>query len=259
MRNLVLEKFRKGEPSIGTFTHFKTSVTADALSYTGLDYIIVDGEHSPMGDSEIDEQVAIASARGITPFVRLRDTQRNTVLKALDVGAQGLIIPNIKTMEQIQNLVEWGKFVPVGERGMCYSRGDGWSFEEGSKGKSIQEYFEYYNENTLIIPQCETVEALAIVEEIAATEGIDGLFIGPFDLSISMGIPMGFDKPEFQEAIARILKACKDNGKICICFTPDPETAKTRIAQGYDSVTIGLDVSVMITAYQQMVAAIKGE
>lgn len=250
MNNRIQKKFKEGKPSVGTFCHLNNTIAVDALSHTGLDYVILDEEHSPALEPVLDPLVMAADARGYSPIVRVRDIQRSPVLKALDVGAHGLIVPYVKTLDQVKQLVEWSKYKPVGDRGMCYSRVDGWSMGEDIRGMTPEEYFDYYNEQTLLLPQCETVEALEIVEQIAATEGIGGIFVGPLDLSISLGIPLQFDHPRFQDALKRILAACQDNGIISMCFCGDAKTAQMRVEQGFDSVAVGLDVMFLQSLYK---------
>lgn len=109
-----------------------------------------------------------------------------------------------------------------------------------------------------MIPQCETQGCLEHIDEITAMEGVDGIFVGPFDLSIALGIPMQFDAPAMKEAMARILEACRRNHKMAFIFCGDAATARQRAAEGYDSVTTGLDALMLTNAYRDMVRAIRG-
>ena len=256
MKNLILEKAANGEPSFGTFTQLKSSVVIDMLACTEFDYFVIDMEHAPLGTDEADELIALTAARGKSPVVRVNAIERSAVLKALDSGAHALIIPNLKSMDEARRLVEWSKFAPLGERGYCPTRDGAWGagpqFEDGMKG-----YMAYANENTLIIPQCETKECVEIVEEITALEGIDGLFVGPMDLSINLGVPGDFDAPVFKEAVARTVKACKDNGKMCMGFAGNTDLARTYINNGFSSIAYGLDVSMMFSAYTAAIKELK--
>ena len=113
------------------------------------------------------------------------------------------------------------------------------------------------NQRCKVIPQCETREALEQVEEIAALEGVDGIFIGPCDLSIDLGIPLQFDHPMFLAAVERILKACKDNGKEAYIFAGNMDDAAKWAGMGFDSVAYGLDASVIIESYRSLVRAFR--
>jgi 2-keto-3-deoxy-L-rhamnonate aldolase RhmA len=250
MKNIILEKAAKGIPSIGTFSHLKSSVMIDALAYTELDYIILDMEHAPLGTNEADELVALAAARGFSPVVRINTIERSAVLKALDSGAHGIIVPNLKTIEEAKQLVEWGKYAPEGERGFCPTRDVAWGAAPQFEGGMVS-YMKYCNENTLILPQCETKECVEIVDEVAALPGIGGLFIGPMDLSINLGVPGQFDEPVFKEAVAKTVAACKKHGKLSMGFAGNADLANAYIKEGYSSVAYGVDIMMLQGAYAQ--------
>lgn len=256
MTNRIIEKAAKGEPSIGTFTQLKSSVVIDALAFTDLDYFVIDMEHAPLGPDEADELIALTAARGKSPVVRVNTIERSAVLKALDSGAHAIIIPNLKDMEEAHMLVEWGKFAPLGERGYCPTRDVAWGASPQFEG--MIEYMARANKNTLIIPQCETRECVEIVDDVTSLDGIDGLFIGPMDLSINLGVPGDFEAPIFKEALARAVKACNDNGKLCMGFAGTPELAKQYMENGFSSIAYGLDVMMMQSAYNSALAEIKG-
>ena len=114
------------------------------------------------------------------------------------------------------------------------------------------------NEKVLMLPQCETKEALEQIEEIVQIEGLDGIFIGPFDLSISMGIPGQFDHPEFKKAVSRIMQACKNAGKLCMIFVSNVADAKYYIEESIDAVAYNLDTNVYTEAYRRIVNEIRG-
>lgn len=109
----------------------------------------------------------------------------------------------------------------------------------------------------MLIPQCETLECLADIENIVSVEGISGIFIGPFDLSLAMGIPAQFDRPEFKEAITKVLTVCHEKNKPVFIFAPNKETARLRLEQGFDSVTVNGDLNVMTEAYMEIVKSIR--
>ena len=131
---------------------------------------------------------------------------------------------------------------------------DGWGTDPQG---SVLDTMAHFNAETLVIPQCETAEALADIEAIAATEGVDGIFIGPFDLSISMGMPGDFENPQFKAALERILAACHAAGKPCLIFTGDGAASAARFAQGYDGVAMSLDTMLLISGVRAQIAAAK--
>ncbi|MCI8808874.1 MAG: hypothetical protein HFF84_01885 [Oscillibacter sp.] len=250
--NKLLEKFEKGEPSIGTFAQLNSAQVVECLGRTGLDYVLIDTEHCMAYPGVVSASITAADAAGLTPLVRINEITRSVVLQALDYGAKGLIIPAVETVEQVQKLVKFAKFQPVGNRGFCPTRDGGWGYDEVSL-QGTEAYFAQCNRETLLIPQCETVGCLEHIEEIAAMEGVDGIFVGPFDLSIALGCPLEFDSERMCSALERVQSACKKNHKMAFIYCNSAEEAKRRASQGFDSMTMGVDTVALIDAYRQMV------
>lgn len=250
--NRFLEKYRRGEKSLGTFTHLLSASAVEALARAGMDYVIIDIEHSPIGVEHAAELVGTADGAGLAPFVRVDEISRSPVLKMLDVGAAGLIVPQLETVEQAKRLVGWAKFAPTGNRGYCPSRDGGWGYDANYHG-GMESYMDWADRNTLLIPQCETAGCLENIEEIVAIDGVDGIFIGPFDLSIALGIPGRFDDERHINAVERVRLACKKAGKPCIMFCGTAEAAAGYFKQGFDSVTLSLDIGILIEAVRTAV------
>lgn len=250
MNNALKAKLQNGEKPIGMFFDTASEYIMECLGRTGLDFVIIDNEHSPIEAETSARLIRIAELSGLTPLCRVRDSSRPAILKLLDVGAQGLIIPNVHTVEQVRDIISYARYYPIGQRGFCPSRKDGWGFDGLG---SVPETMEHFNRETLIIPQCETVGALEHIEEIAAIDGVDGIFVGPFDLSISMGIPGDFANPVFQAALTRIINACRAAGKWCIFFTGSVEGVADGFARGFDGMAYSLDAAVFIEAVKERV------
>lgn len=254
MNNKFSEKIQKHEKPLGIFVDTASPYVVECIGRTGFDYIIIDNEHSPVEAETSAELIRAAQISGITPLARVREISRPAVLKLLDVGAQGLIVPNVNTLDEVRELVSYAKFKPVGNRGYCPSRKDGWGKDIDMP---ISDAMNYHNEQTLLIPQCETTGALANIKEIARMEGVDGIFVGPFDLSISMGIPGEFTNPDFRDALSRILKACHDAGKFCMLFTGSEEGVIDGFAKGFDSMTYSLDAGLIIECFSEKIRKIR--
>ncbi len=252
IRNSVLDKFKQGKKTIGTFSQMQSMTAIECLGYTGLDYVVIDMEHSPVTEAEAHQCIIAAKSAGLDAFVRVHEVSRSPVLKMLDAGAQAVIVPCVETMEQVRHLVEYAKFAPLGSRGFCPTRDGGWGYAEHAAG-SIDEYMQICNLETLLILQCETLGCLDHIEKITNMDGVDGILIGPFDLSIALGKPARFDDPEVKEAFQRILQACKAAGKMCMIFAGSADAARQYYAEGFDSVAVGLDTSIYINAYREMV------
>ena len=254
--NRILEKFEKGEPTIGTFAQLNSAQAVECLGRTGLDYVLIDTEHCMAYPGVVSASITAADAAGLTPLVRINEITRSVVLQALDYGAKGLIVPAVETVEEVQKLVRFSKFQPVGNRGFCPTRDGGWGYDEESL-QGTEASFARCTREVLLLPQCETVGCLEHIEEITAMEGVDGIFVGPFDLSIALGCPLAFDSDAMRNALARVQSACKKNHKMAFIFCGSAEDAKKRAAEGYDSMTVGLDALTLIDAYRAMVETFK--
>lgn len=257
IKNSFLEKTQQGQKTIGMFFEMGNANVAEALSFTGLDYFIVDTEHGPFDVESTINILRAAELHDCTVFARVKDSSRPSILKMLDIGVKGLIIPQVHSLEEIKKIVEYGKYYPTGQRGVAFARGAGYGQAEHAKNKDINDYFSECNKHFLLIPQCETIGCLNEIEEIAQTKGVDGIFIGPYDLSVSMGIPTQFDRPEFKAALKRILNAVKKAGKFCIIYAGNVQIGRERLSQGYDSITLAEDVGWYIKAIQNVVKQVK--
>lgn len=255
MHNILKEKLAQGKQPLGTFVGTASPAVVECLGCAGLDFVILDNEHSPVEAETTAAMVRAAELRNVTPLARVREISRPAILKLLDVGVQGLIIPDVRSTEDVRRVVDYAKYAPVGRRGFCPSRKDGWGTDPQC---DVLDTMAHFNQETLVIPQCETAEALSDIETIAAMDGVDGIFIGPFDLSISMGMPGDFENPQFRAALARILSACRAAGKPCLIFAGDGAGAAVRFAQGYDAVAMGLDTTLLIAGVKAQIAVSRG-
>lgn len=231
---------------LGTFFELGGCNAMECLTRAGLDYVIIDTEHGAFSEESVANYIRAAENGGLLPYVRIGDVRRPYVLRMLDIGARGLIVPNITGLEQVEELVRWSKFAPTGQRGYCPNRTCGWGADDWAK--DVMDYMSECNRRVSVFPQCETVEALEQIEAIASMEGVDGIFVGPCDLSIGMGIPLKMDSPKLLTAIDRILDACKKYNKQSIIFAGTPEKAREMFQKGFDSVTYSLDTAIFINA-----------
>lgn len=239
------------DTTIGTFFELGSRGAMEALTRTGLDYVIIDTEHGCFSEESTADLILAAERGGLLPYVRIGDIRRPYVLRMLDIGARGLIVPNIRSAEQVRELVRYAKFPPLGSRGYCPNRTSGWGADGWAQ--DIRNYMAESNRRCKVIPQCETREALEQIEEIAKLPGVDGIFIGPCDLSIDLGIPLQFDHPVLAEAVERILAACRENGKESYIFAGNMSDAAKWSQRGFDSITYSLDAAVFIDTWKELV------
>lgn len=256
MKNRLRSIIESKGNAVGSFFGISTPQILEALSGAGLDFAVIDCEHGSYDTMPMSDMIRAADAAGMVPVVRIADLTHGAMQRALDNGAEGIIIPCLRSLEEFRRAAELCKFPPLGNRGFIKGRGSRFGHADWAAG-SLDAYMENSNERVLLLPQCETMEALEHIEEIVRIPGIDGIFIGPFDLSIGMGIPGQFHSPAFTGAMSRILRACKDAGRLCMTFSTSAEDAKEYLAQGYDAVANGIDSAVFADAYQKMTGAIR--
>jgi len=255
MKNRVKEKLRAKEQVFGTFLWSSSSTVVECMGYTGLDYVIIDSEHSPIDTEGAIGMINAAKLKGLTPFVRVKEVSRAAILKMLDGGAEALVIPCLKSVEEVRKVVEYGKYQPVGERGFAQSRQAGYGYEDYAR--DLQGYFEVSNSQTMLLPMCETATFLKDLEKIVKLEGIDGIFVGPYDLSVALGAPGVFDTDEFRNALLWIAEVCRDNGKYSFIFSNGPAMAAQHTAMGYQGIALGTDVQMLIEAYRTSMEKVK--
>lgn len=250
MENTFLKKIQSGKHCLGTFSMLGTGVAIEGLHYAGMDFIIIDTEHGPFEAEHVQDLIRAAKLHGMTPFVRVKDVSRPAILKMLDAGAHGLIIPQINTVDEVKKVVEYGKYFPEGMRGVSVGCSGGYGYEPFA-AKGLQSYFDVCNEQTLLFPQCETRGCLDNIEEIAALPGVDGIFIGPYDLSVALGKPGAFDTKEFTDAVACVKRAVKEAGKILIMYTMKESDINAYFDDGFDAVTWGTDIKHLISLLRE--------
>lgn len=253
MQNLVKAKIAAGGRPLGTFYHTGSAITAELMGLGGFDYFVIDTEHGPFEPESVLDLVRAGKHAGCTPFVRVKDSSRAAILKTLDAGAMGLIIPNVRSFEEAQEIVQWGKFFPIGERGIAMTPGTSYWQQDWARA-GLDNYMAVSNAQTMLIPQCETTGCLADLEQIVALDGIDGIFVGPFDLSGALGAPGDFSNPEHSEAIEKVVRVCREAGKPSFIFSGTAADAKLRFEQGFDSVTYSVDSLLLLDAIRAAVA-----
>lgn len=253
LKQIIAEKGN----AVGTFLGVANVPIVEAMAHTGLDFVVVDTEHGPYDTENMSDLIRTAEQSGLAPLVRVADVTHKEIQRAVDNGAQGIIVPCLRDAEDFREAVRLAKFAPIGTRGFIKGRGSGFGSAPWASG-SLEEYMEKSNERVLVLPQCETEEALEQIEEIVEIEGLDGIFIGPFDLSICMGIPAQFEHPDFKAALDRILLACRKAGKLCLIFGSDPDESRRYLEMGFDAVADSIDAIVFTEAYRAIVRDIRG-
>jgi len=253
--NRLLDKLGHSQKLVGFFFNSGATVSLEVLGQLGFDFAVIDAEHCPYDFKQIEDFIRAAECRGLVPIVRTVDCSRNYILKTLDLGAMGLFLPFIKTADEVRQAVRYAKYPPVGERGLGHGHKVAYGRDPIVLTGRAEDYLEWANTNTLVIPQCETVEAAQNIEEILAVEGVAGIFIGPYDLSISTGMPCQFDNPPFKDTVERVRAACVKAGKFVLTMGMTPEDAKRKFDQGFSGV-LATDTFFLTKAAQSYIDAI---
>jgi 4-hydroxy-2-oxoheptanedioate aldolase len=197
----------KGNPKIGCWVNLGSSVSAEIVAQSGYDWALIDLEHGAGNEAMMYVQLQAMQKSEIIPIVRIDEISRPKVQRILDSGASGIMFPQIKSVEEASYAISSMYYPPKGIRGVAKMvRACGF-------GKSFEVYQSSLEENLLGIIQIETMEALADVDNIAAIDGVDLLFVGPSDLTMAMGIPGQLDHPDYQKALVKISAAAKKYGK----------------------------------------------
>lgn len=229
----------------GTFCQLMSPVAAECLCQAGFDFLIADAEHSALSDEVLLNFVHATSRWPEKLFIRVRDSLRSTLLHSLDIAPAGIIIPDVQSIEEIQQIVRSTKYYPLGNRGVAFARNAAYGMDPALQ-HGMENFFTHVNQRCLVIPQCETSGALENIEHICAIDGVDGIFVGPYDLSVACHLPGQLKHPQIQDAIARILRACKAQHKIAMIFAADKATAMAYAQQGFDYIAVGTDTQFML-------------
>ena len=205
------QRIGQGHFAMGTFVvELRTPAVVRFLAQSDFDFMLVDNEHGYWNPLDIAQQIDAAKRWGICSLVRVSSADRGEIMRALDAGAEGVMVPMVRTMEDVERIVEYSKYPPLGQRGAHFARPhSGFTPPEDARC-----YMEDANEQLLTIVQIETQEAVDRIDEIAAVPGVDVLYLGPGDLSVAIGIPGQVEDPRVIEVAERIVRACEQHGKI---------------------------------------------
>lgn len=235
----IKEKMRRGEPSIGTWMSMAHPSIAEILAMAGYDFVVIETEHTAIDVSEVLRLLIAIERRGSIPLVRLAWVDPIQAKAVLDSGAAGILVPMINTREEAELAVKMAKYPPLGYRGVGLARAQGY-------GQEFDSYVQHANDDTLLLVQIEHKDAVANIEAILDVPGIDGTFIGPYDLSLSLGIPGQITHPLVIEAKQKVLEATLGRGLVAGAHFVHPATAAAdcaeAVAAGYRFLALGTDI-----------------
>lgn len=249
-KNETKGRLKKGEVVAGVaLQQLRSTELPRLLGAAGFDYLFIDAEHGGFNMETMQDMVKAAAQAGITPLIRVAELRYSLVARALDIGAQGIILPRVEDPELLRTALSWTRFPPRGMRGFGITPP-----QIDYRAASMVEIMAAANEETLNIVQFESVEALERSHELLGVEGIDVAMIGPADLSISMGLPGEFDHPQLVRGIERFIGDCEQHGVIPGIHCRSTEMAKPWIAKGMRLVGCGSEITMLIERAQSMIS-----
>lgn len=231
-------RVRGGDVTRGTFLNLGSAGAAEVCALSGFDWLLVDLEHGPGGEEGLTGQLLAGAAHDVPVLVRVESSERIRVGHVLDLGVAGVMFPRLNTPEEVRAAVGHLWYPPRGDRGIAtYNR----AREFGGDGRDT----ESVNDSLLGIVQIETAPALANVREIAALPGVDVLFVGPSDLSMSLGIPGEFDNPILVEAFDAVIEAAREAKIAAGILAVTLERVEALASRGFTFIGVGSDASLL--------------
>jgi 2-dehydro-3-deoxyglucarate aldolase/4-hydroxy-2-oxoheptanedioate aldolase len=232
------ERIRAGGATRGTMLNLGSPLAAEVCAISGFDWLLVDLEHGAGGEEALTGQILAGAAHGVPVIVRVETTERIRVGHVLDLGVAGVMFPRFNTPDEVREALRHLWYPPAGDRGVAtYNR----ARHFGGDGRDTKDV----NDSLLSVVQIETVSALENVAEIAAIPGVDVLFVGPSDLSTSMGIPGHMDAPELLAAFDTVIAAARENKISAAILAVDLSRVEPLSARGFDFIAVGSDSSLL--------------
>jgi 2-dehydro-3-deoxyglucarate aldolase len=228
------------EPCFGTWISTSSPVAVDILRRLEFEWFMIDTEHAPVNPETLAGMVSMLGDGGPTPLIRVGDVDQYLIKQALDAGAHGILVPLVSTEAQAKAAVAFSKYPPVGVRGAAAAAASRY-------GMDLPAYLRTANAETLIGVQIETQEALNNLESIAAVNGVDLLFVGPQDMTLSLGLLDDRKNPKVRDAMRQVVEACERHGKIPGTLVIDAEEKRVAVELGFRFISLASDVRFLIT------------
>lgn len=242
-------RLRGGERLLGTMVTLPEPAVTEILSKLGFDWLFVDGEHGPLETRELAAIVQAAGERTAC-IVRVPEAAEVPIKKALDLGAHGIIVPQVNTAEQAANVVRWARYAPEGARGVGLARAHGY-------GQRFREYLRSANDEIAVIVQAEHAQAVENIDAIVRVPGVDAVLLGPYDLSASLGRMGQIDHPDVTAAVERVTRVCRAAGMPLGYFGVTAAAVRPYAAQGYTLLVAGVDTLYVASGAKAVLADLR--
>jgi 4-hydroxy-2-oxoheptanedioate aldolase len=253
MRENALKRFwAQDKPALGGWLTVPSSASAEVFAHAGFDWVCVDTQHGLIDYQTSVEMLRAISTTDTVPIVRVPWNEPGIIMKSLDAGAYGVVVPMVNTRAEAEAAVSYCRYAPVGVRSYGPVRA---ALYAG------RDYFQHANDTVLCIVMIETAQAIENLDDILSVPGVDVAYIGPADLSVSLGFPPAsyHDDPRYAGAVQRVLDACRRHGVIPGFHGGNPANARARIAQGFRFVEVCEDMGAMARAAAADLAAMRGQ
>jgi 4-hydroxy-2-oxoheptanedioate aldolase len=252
---LTKNKFKaalQGDQTLwGLWLGLANTSCAEISASAGFDWLLIDGEHGPFELQTMQHHLQAIAAYEVSPIIRVEEGRTALIKRVLDIGAQTILVPMVDTAEQARELVLDVNYPPAGRRGM------GTALARAARWNRIPGYSKIANQEICLIIQVETVEAMQNLQEIAAVEGIDGIFIGPTDLSASMGHIGNADHPDVVAAIEQGIETINKSGKAAGLLSVNINAARHYESKGAKFIGVGVDTLLLANATKQLADSVK--
>lgn len=249
--NQLKRKLQRGKVVIGIFVNCSYPAFVEICGYAGFDFVIIDLEHGPLHPLVAEDLCRAADSVGIAPIVRVGKNDSLQIQRALDIGSAGVQIPQIETQTDAETCIKSAKYNPLGSRGLSfYTRAGVYT----AAGANITDKL---NQESLVVIHVEGIGGVENLNEIVSVPHIDVIFLGPYDLSQSLGIPGQVQDSRVIDLMHECIDTIRNAGKVVGTFADNPETAKQWIDAGIQYIALGVDVGIFLRACQGIVKAVR--
>ena len=245
------QKLQQGEVVLGPFINCAYPPFIEICGHAGFDFAVIDMEHGALNTLVAEDLCRAADCVGLAPIIRISKNDAPQIQRALDIGSAGVQVPQIETQADAADVVRGAKYSPLGSRGLSFYTRAG---VYGADGTQITDRL---NQESLIVVHVEGRRGVENIEEIVSVPHIDVIFLGPYDLSQSLGIPGQVSNPRVIDLMQKCVASIRNAGKAAGTFADNPETAKQWIDAGVQYVGLGVDVGIFLKACQGLIHAVR--
>lgn len=238
-QNTLKRKLAQGQTALGLWVTLESPTVTEIAVTLGLDWVCIDAEHGHLDFKEMQEHIRVTRNTTTTPLVRIAEIQQGLIKRVLDVGAEGIIVPQVRNAAEVEQAVRFAKYPPWGVRGVGGERATSW-------GMGLRSYTQIADQETMVIPLMETVAAGETIDAILDVKGVDAIFFGPADYSASAGHLGQWEGPGVAEKLVAIKDRIRRRKVSCGVMTTDVANAQMRKEQGFQMIGLGADAGLLI-------------